>query len=95
MNDQLVDPLVRDWTKASHKDDWQVPVVYETTFRKLVAAELERQAFRLRSESEDVLKNAVSESGTEGFAIGVIYGTLVKQARHLEARATSLRGEQS
>lgn len=95
LNDQLVDPLVRDWNEASHKDEWQVPVVYETTFRKLVANELGRQASRLRSEAEDVLKNAVTESGTEGFAVGVIHGTLLKQARHLEARVAELRGEQS
>ncbi len=44
MTEHRCDPLLHAWEEASHKDDWNVPVVYVKTFLGLVADELDRQA---------------------------------------------------
>lgn len=82
----MSDPLIEAWNEASHFDDWNVPVVYQGTFRRLVADELDRIANGLRV--SPTLKMP-GESTREGrFA-----QTAVDDVKaELRARAEDLRG---
>lgn len=46
------DGLHRAWSAASHRDDWNVPVVYEETFRALVAGDYANFADKYDAEAE-------------------------------------------
>lgn len=91
----MSDPLINDWNERSHKDDWGVPVVYEKTFRELVAAEVERLGVELAVEAKRLLDGVAEATDVEAFARGAANAALIKQAKRFEARANDLRGEQS
>ncbi|PWK81661.1 hypothetical protein C8D88_11672 [Lentzea atacamensis] len=80
------DPLIQAWNDASHKDDWNVDVVYVQTFVRLVASELDRQADELSKIRKRMLN---------GDARTPRYQAMSKAIRQLRARAKFLRGSAS
>jgi hypothetical protein len=83
----VTDPLIEAWNEASHFDDWNVQVVYEYTFRRLVADELVRLADGLRVHATLKMPGVSDRAGR--FA-----QTAVDDVKaELRARADELRGE--
>lgn len=76
------DPLYQAWTRASHKDDWGVPVVYDYTFLKLVAEELDCLADALTIKQKEMREEDNRTLRSSGLGEGI---------RHLRDRAKYLR----
>lgn len=81
----MSDPLIHDWNMNSHKDDWNVPVVYEATFRKLVANELGRLAAELYEVQQEMREEDGRTIRSSGLGTGI---------QKLLDRETQLRGEE-
>lgn len=77
------DPLYVAWTAASHRDDWNVPVVYDHTFVMLVADELDRLADELTLTQQQMREEDHRTLRSSGLGEGI---------RHLRDRAENLRG---
>lgn len=71
MNDPLVDPLVHDWSMNAHKDGFGVRVVYEQTFRKLVANELSRLAAELFTVQQEMREEDGRTIRSSGLGVGI------------------------
>jgi hypothetical protein len=83
----MSDPLIEAWNGASHFDDWNVPVVYEGTFRRLVADELVRIADGLR------VSVTLKPPGVADRAGRFAQAAVDEVKAELHARADELRGE--
>jgi hypothetical protein len=78
----MSDPLIEAWNEASHKDDWNVPVVYQKTFLVLVAQELDRLAAELAVTQKEMREEDNRTVRSSGLGEGI---------RRLRTRAADLR----